>query len=232
MSDINTNKDVTLFITSCGRQDLLKRTIESFVQFNTYPIKEAIIIEDSGHDGINEFVKELVLFPCVTLYNTTRLGQMKSIEKGVKHIKTPYVFHCEDDWEFFNPGFIEKSMEILDINNNISQVLLRPYTDYYSYNFTIDKSNDIRYNYIRYKRFDLYSFNPSLRRLEIQMLNMPYNDWDDEYTILLKINELGYFAVVTPYIQGFVRHIGDKAHIDRIPNIKYRSDFPEYSKSY
>jgi hypothetical protein len=55
---------------------------------------------------------------------------MRSIENGVKYITTPYVFHCEDDWEFYCPGFIELSMKILQTNDRISQVLLRSYHEY------------------------------------------------------------------------------------------------------
>ena len=40
-------KDVSLVITSCGRFDLLKRTLDSFFEKNTYPIKKIIITEDS-----------------------------------------------------------------------------------------------------------------------------------------------------------------------------------------
>jgi len=39
--------DVSLVITSCGRFDLLERTLDSFFKYNTYPIKEVIITEDS-----------------------------------------------------------------------------------------------------------------------------------------------------------------------------------------
>lgn len=46
--------DVTLVITSCNRFDLLKKTIESFSRNNTYPIREVIIIEDSGNFDINQ----------------------------------------------------------------------------------------------------------------------------------------------------------------------------------
>jgi hypothetical protein len=38
--------DVTLVLTSCGRQDLLERTLDSFFVYNTYPIREFIVIED------------------------------------------------------------------------------------------------------------------------------------------------------------------------------------------
>ena len=40
-------KDVSLVVTSCGRFDLLERTLDSFFKYNTYPIKEVIITEDS-----------------------------------------------------------------------------------------------------------------------------------------------------------------------------------------
>ena len=39
--------DVSLVITSCGRFDLLERTLDSFFEYNTYPIKKVIITEDS-----------------------------------------------------------------------------------------------------------------------------------------------------------------------------------------
>ena len=38
-------KEVTLVITSCGRFDLLKETLDSFFEYNTYPIKKIIITE-------------------------------------------------------------------------------------------------------------------------------------------------------------------------------------------
>jgi hypothetical protein len=54
-------REVTLFITSCGRPHLLKRTIESFVKFNSYPMKEVILCEDSGLEGIVDFEKIYLL---------------------------------------------------------------------------------------------------------------------------------------------------------------------------
>ena len=35
--------DITLVVTSCGRLDLLKTTLESFDRFNTAPIREVLI---------------------------------------------------------------------------------------------------------------------------------------------------------------------------------------------
>jgi hypothetical protein len=153
---------------------------------------------------------------------------MRSIENGVKYITTSYVFHCEDDWEFYDYGFIETSMDILQENEKISQVILRQYNDYSSEYVRIHADTNNKYRQITtVDNRQIYSFNPSLKKLTIQLLNIPYNDWDDEYTIQQKINELGYFAVVTTNPNGYVRHIGWNRHIDNIDSIKYRYQFPE-----
>ena len=121
--------EVTLFLTACNRPQLLKTTLESFMKYNTYPIKEAIIVEDSGINGINDFALDILNFPCKIIYNEKKLGQMKSMENGLKHIKTDYVFHCEEDWEFYNFGFIEDSFELLKKDSKICCVLLRGYDE-------------------------------------------------------------------------------------------------------
>ena len=207
--------EVTLFLTSCGRPHLLKQTLESFMRFNTYPIKEAIICEDSGNINSIDFVKNILNFPCNIIYNEKRIGQMRSIENGVKYITTPYVFHCEDDWEFYCPGFIELSMKILQTNDRISQVLLRSYDEYiYRYRMKINDDNNNNYNIITLNEgTSVYSFNPSLKKIEVELLNIPYKDTDDEGTIQKKIQELGYISVVTKNVKGFVNHIGWNDHV-------------------
>jgi hypothetical protein len=218
--------EVTLFITSCGRPHLLKPTLESFIKFNTYPIAKAIICEDSGNIGSIDFAKNILNFPCEIIYNKKRMGQMRSIENGLKYINTPYVFHCEDDWEFYCPGFIELSMKILQKNEKISQVLLRSYDEYiYRYNFKIHNTHNDYKQITTPNLQQIYSFNPSLKKVNIQLLNIPYEDWDDEFTIQNKINELGLFAVVTNNVNGFVRHIGWNDHIHESPDIKYRHQY-------
>lgn len=208
------NKEVTLFLTACNRPGLLKITLESFVKYNTYPIKEAIIMEDSGLNGINDFVLTILPFPCKIIYNERRIGQMKSIENGSKHIKTPYVFHCEEDWEFYNPGFIEKSLEILELNDKISVVKLRSYNEYINmYKMVIINTNNTLYNVIHQNNISMYTFNPSLRRKEISLYSIPYNDNENEGTLQKKLNLEGYISVVTKNQEGYVRHIGWNSHV-------------------
>ncbi len=208
------NKEVTLFLTACNRPALLKITLESFVKYNTYPIKEAIIMEDSGLNGINDFVSTILPFPYKIIYNERRIGQMKSIENGSKYIKTPYVFHCEEDWEFYNSGFIEKSLEILESNDKISVVKLRSYNEYINrYKMSIINTNNTLYNIIHQNNISMYTFNPSLRRKEISLYSIPYKDNENEGTLQKKLNLEGYISVVTKNQEGYVKHIGWTSHV-------------------
>lgn len=63
---------------------------------------------------------------------------------------------------------------------------------------------------------------------------MPYQPWDDEYTIELLINKLGYYSVITKNFKngrlGFCTHIGKDYHVpDNFKKIKIlgRKDFPD-----
>jgi hypothetical protein len=199
------------------------------VKYNTYPIKEAIICEDSGIMNCVDFAVDILKIPCKIIYNEKRLGQMRSIENGLKYITTRYVFHCEDDWEFYGSGFIELSMQILQSNDRISQVLLRSYDEYiYRYRMKIIQGDNNMYNQIvTQESRQIYSFNPSLRPIDVQLLNVPYKDCDDEGSIQNTIHEIGKYAVVTNNVNGFVRHIGWNDHIPESPDIKYRKDFPD-----
>lgn len=234
------NKEVSLFVTSCGRPELLKRTLESFVKFNTYPIKEAIVCEDSGIIGIVDFAKNILPYPIIFCYNPIRIGQMKTIEKYTQLIKTSYVFHLEDDYEFFDSGFIELSFQIMDSDPKISQVLLEDEQHTFA---KIDIGHPLCYKVMTYdpKIYDyksidgplsLFSWRPSLKKIEIQKLRMPYEPWDDEYTIQLQINKLSYYSVVTKNEKdgkkGFCTHIGINYHVkENFQNIKIlkRDDF-------
>ena len=218
-------KAVTLFITSCGRPELLKKTLDSFVKFNTYPITEVILCEDSGINGIVDFVKNILPYPIIFCYNEIRIGQMKTIEKYTQLIKTPYVFHLEDDYEFFDSGFIELSFRILDLDPRISQVLLED--EQHSYP-KVEINNPLCYKVMTNNPGEItanngdgpltvFSWRPSLKRFEIQKLRMPYELWDDEYTIQLKVNKIDMYSVITKNIKdgkkGFCTHIGKNYHV-------------------
>ena len=208
------SNEVSILLTACGRPDLLKITLLSFLKFNTYPIKEIVITEDSGNIGINDFIQELLPFPCILLYNKTRIGQMKTIENALPYLKTPYIFHCEEDWEFYDYGFIEKSFEILNKNKNITSVWLRSHIDIISrYQFPILSVDNDEY-YIIGPNIGNFSWNPGLRTLEVQITGSPYiNSSFDEGSLSNYFREKGMVSAITNNKNGYVRHIGWDRHV-------------------
>lgn len=114
---------VTVIFTSFNRLDLLKITTDSFNKMNTYPVKEKIIIDDSGISSVHEQIKRD--YPDYKLIlNPTNIGLIESIDKVYSEVTTPYVFHSEDDFNYIKPSFIEPSIKIMDNDSRIMQVWL------------------------------------------------------------------------------------------------------------
>jgi len=119
--------NITFFLTSCKRPDLLHICLETFEKYNDYPFARGIIIEDSDED-INWCRDVLKSIPNLEIINTSgRQGQIRNIDRCYEMIETPYVFHCEDDFEFIKGGFISPSIKILEGEPACINVWLTPY---------------------------------------------------------------------------------------------------------
>ena len=125
--------EVAFALTSCGRMDLLQQTVDSFIKFNEYPIKEWLIIEDSCDPEVWEQLKTINRTKWDSRFklilNEENIGQNASIDKMYKTVSTKYIFHCEDDWEFYRGGFIEDSIKILETQPKVIQAWIRPKSD-------------------------------------------------------------------------------------------------------
>lgn len=210
---------ITLVITSCGRPEKLKRTIDSFMKFNTYPIEKCIIIDDSGNAEAQK--KIITLLPENTLYinHNENKGQVQSIDEAYSHVETDFIFHCEDDWEFYYWGFIEKSLEVLEYNNDILQVWLRDHND--TNNHTIEpqiyKSGNTKFQLMSKGalggNWDGFSWNPGLRRLSDYKLIAPFSQFIEEgdfnalteCRIGQQYRKWDFRAAIL--MQGFVKHM-------------------------
>jgi len=119
--------DYTMTVTSCARHRLLRRTLESFVKYADVMPKVIVIIEDglvAPPDWINSEPQFRDL-PKIWITNPTNLGQIPCIDKAYSQVKTEYLFHCEDDFEFLTSGFMEESYKILEAYPMVSQCNLR-----------------------------------------------------------------------------------------------------------
>lgn len=165
--------NICMVVTSCNRYDLLKQTLDSFIEMKCGGAKPdaCIIIEDS-ETPMPEWLKEGIhyysanLGKVTWLQNDCRMGQIYSIDRAYQQIKAhEFVFHCEDDWLFTEGSFMVESKQILEKHPKIIQVSLRGNTGWHQ---LIDQPP--------YEGFKIampywhghwggLSFNPGLRRL-------------------------------------------------------------------
>ena len=208
-------KEVSLVITSCGRFDLLKKTLDSFFEKNTYPIKKIIITEDSTEgEKLKKLISEYENKNFCLIVNKKRIGQLRSIDKAYNKVDTEYVFHCEDDWEFLKKGFIERSINILEEDKNILLIGLRSKKDYREGFFLdeeyISKSGERLYEV----KNEIFTYNPGLRRksdndlfgLHEKLENKLYEDELSKF-----YRKKGYRTLF--FKEKYVEHIGYKRHV-------------------
>jgi Glycosyl transferase family 2 len=216
------NSEITIVITSCERFDLLTDTLRSLDENNTCPVKEVILIEDSGNEGVRDCIPKH--WSCQLLINNPKLGQIKSIDLAYSRVSTPYIFHCEDDWMFYRKGFMEDSLKVLNADENILQVWLRDFSKDIGrcYPFhAISKPETVDgITYFKLESFHStwkgFSFNPGLRRksdyekVGSYFCNKPSGDTEGELSKLYF--GWGMFAAVLE--QSAVRHIGWGRHVN------------------
>lgn len=209
--------EYTLVVTSCDRHDLLKETLESFIQFADQKPKRTIIVEDSAKpapawlDSVRAPLGGILWIP-----NGKRLGQVYSIDLAYSYVETPFIFHCEDDWRFLRTGFIEKSFRIMDMYGGISTCNLRG--DKWCHPFY----NDPRYPFKVAAPYWLgpwggLSWNPGLRRRgDYVRIGSSYGkhigytlgSCTHEELISKKYLDMGY-NVAWADDEPFIEHIGD-----------------------
>lgn len=203
--------DVTVVLTSCGRHDLLERTLASFRTWNTdRRVAEIVVVEDGPGDPA-----EICRRHGARLIRLGRsCGQIAAIETGYAEVRTPYIFHLEDDWEFYRGGFIERSRAVLAVDPSTLCVWLRAWDDTNGHplHFT-SAAEDFGVLAFGYRgKWHGFTFNPGLRRLSDytalgsfrRILASPLKH---EGQISQHYHALGYRAVILDRV-GYVRHIG------------------------
>lgn len=132
---INTNKSkginsnsVTVTMTSCKRLNLFVPTVNSFLACCTDLsdfVYEWIVVDDNSSEADREFMK--ITYPFITFVfkSPDQKGHAQSMNIIRDLVKTPWVFHLEDDWQFYVPGnFITRCLEVLADHPDYGQCLL------------------------------------------------------------------------------------------------------------
>lgn len=231
--DLELSGGVTLVVTSCGRLAHLLETIKTFAKHNTYPLSEAIFVEDGGLDLDGDLLSKTLNLNSSNvkiLKNEFNIGQLASIDRAYELVNTEYIFHCEDDWEFIFPGFIETSIDILSADTSIFCVWLRGHNDTNAHPIEGKKfvTNSGTAYYLMQKDFKKiwsgFTLNPGLRRTRDCRLLYPYAKQRIQQTLGQRVRvtesdlsilygELGFRGAISNNKSGFVRHTGYGYHL-------------------
>lgn len=140
----------------------------------------------------------------VWINNGVQRGQIFSIDKAYEQVTQPHIFHLEDDWQFVESGFLEKSFEILEQDPSVHSVMVR------NDQHPIDTATG----------WGCFSFNPGLRRLSDYQQLGSYgrhtgyspDDRSAELTLSKLHRERGFHL---GWLPRHCYHIGAERHVSR-----------------
>jgi hypothetical protein len=222
------DRDITICLTSCGRFDLLEKTISSLVTYwDGEPPAAFLIHEDSGTIPtslgieLNRFLKRHWQIEAKwTLSNYA--GQVHALDTLYHQVETPYIFHCEDDWEFYQSGFIGDSKAVLEAEPKCAVVWIKHPSDRSGHTIMRDiklTKTGVRYQQLAHRyRGDWHgmTWSPGLRRLSDYMIAGDFSKfctWRPNDHIIAekeynkRYYDLGYSGFTL--CRGFIKHLGN-----------------------
>jgi len=204
---------VTICLTSCGRLDLLKRSLGSFEAFN--PGGALIISEDSADPAMRDAIDRD--FPrAQLLWEPERRGLMRSIDRMYAQVKTPYIFHTEDDWLFDAPVDWAAAIRLLETRAEVSNISVRAFDEIKpKYRARSDRAEvgEAVFQVMRldaHPEFFGWSSGPGLMRRQTYLAHAPFARMlHDQVSAAIK-REGGREAYALP---GVARHIGQERNV-------------------
>jgi len=213
-------QDVSVVVTSYNRPDLLKRTLESFNNAIQYDFGPKIVIDDFSSLEFTDEIRE-VCKSCGFTYigMPYKCGQLKCIDSAYRAIRTPYIFHCEDDWLFENNSetkhnLIDNMKQLLEYDNDAVVILARKDCPLGSINQVKQTHNGIGYyqhNLWWNGQWGGYTLNPGLiRKSDYEThINSFYNHFTDESKVSVYYLKLGKYILNLDETQQCYYHIGE-----------------------
>jgi hypothetical protein len=120
-------KLITFTMTTCKRFELFTQTMNTFLNCCTDIdlIDEWYCIDDSSSEEDRRRMCTMYPFVTFLLKNRDQKGHPQSMNIIRDMVNTPYLFHLEDDWKFFEQRpFISELLEVLGQDRNFGQVLI------------------------------------------------------------------------------------------------------------
>lgn len=208
------NSDITTFILSCDRLDVLDKTITSFINTNDY-VTKMVILDDSAVDGIFEKLVEKYGTFCDVVCFPENRGQWWAMDFMVSYCGTDYIFYLEDDWEFIKSGYMKQSRDILLKYRDIGVIDISWRTfDWQGIDSYEPELIDNTFFYKKLWRISDYHLHwygwvgsPNLKRRDDLILLGRVEKWHNEWNIDRRFLGLGFKSV---FLDGqYVVHLGD-----------------------
>ncbi len=208
------DSEITAFILSCNRLDLLAQTVQSFLATKDLPTK-IVMVDDSGEPEVfDRLVKQYGEFADIVCFPENR-GLWWAKDFMVSFCSTKYIFYVEEDWLFLNTGYLQKSLQLLEKHRDIGSIDLswRTFEDegYDAYDPELQEGDF--YNkkpwQISPTHFHWFCWqgSPNLKRREDLLLLGRVEKFYTEWNIDRKFFALGLRGV---YLNGrYVAHLGD-----------------------
>lgn len=118
---------ITVTMTSCKRFDLFERTVNSFLRccMDRSLIYDWIVVDDNSNENDRDKMKNMFPFIHFIWKSEKQKGHVESMNLIVKSVKTPFLFHLEDDWEFLHEEmYLTRCLQVLQSNSQYGQCLV------------------------------------------------------------------------------------------------------------
>jgi GR25 family glycosyltransferase involved in LPS biosynthesis len=118
---------ITFTTTTCKRYDLFEKTINSFLNccMDLHLIDRWLCVDDNSSEEDREKMKKNYPFFEFYFKGKHDKGHARSMNIIKNSVKTPYIFHIEDDWKFFKKrNYITQCLEVLNQDSRIGQCLI------------------------------------------------------------------------------------------------------------
>ena len=202
--------NTTLCITMGRRPELLRQTLTSLLLQSDF--EHIIAINDFRDDATNEVFKTL----CPQgepIRLDHQLGHHAAVDHMYQRVKTDWIFHTEDDWQFSQPIDLDRLSQTISMNPWMTGICLRSEADFGLCEADQRRVVYERHNELPFYRLDAmheqwhgYTFNLHLVPIGIWKRFGPFSGFKKERHISRAIRKSG---LVMPYwVDGGCQHIG------------------------
>jgi GR25 family glycosyltransferase involved in LPS biosynthesis len=118
---------ITFTITTCKRLELFKKTMNSFINccLDLHKIDEWICIDDNSSEEDLKYMEEYYPFLKIYKKKQDEKGHVKSMNIIKNLVKTPFLFHIEDDFQFYEKkNYLTDCLDIISSSNIYGQCLI------------------------------------------------------------------------------------------------------------